>query len=296
MAIDKAVEKGDLEQLKKLLAQPGPHDLAGLLRLSVASRAARKNNIFFGRFSSPQHLACRQLLVERLHQGSDAQATLLLDDLAQYMKPEVFQQRLEALPPGAMNTAVDKTGRTFAHLCAVQHNSALMETLVRKGCTNLDAPDVDGNRPLFAAGAPINPALIEEEPLNKETQETVELLVRAGADVNAVNAKGNTAMGALVLAMRQAGQALNKVNPDNPNDFETLSRAFDATNAGAFAALSVLAARGGDLGNVKLDPTQELDRQVHQAIKPSPGGTPAPLQTQQLALVLGGSSGKTGPA
>lgn len=101
-----------------------------------------------------------------------------------------------AIEKGADIEATDALGNTPLHLAALTENFAMVTTLLAAG-VNVDVKNADGETPLFLAatlGYPNRFNLYVRDSWIGKTTDVIEALLNAGADIDATNNRGATAL------------------------------------------------------------------------------------------------------
>jgi ankyrin repeat protein len=189
-----AVEAGDLEKVKAAIA--AGYDVNEIDKSNERSlrhgttplqRAALKGN-----FEMVKYLVEHGANVNG--RSIDGFLTLRYSDDYKSISPYLLQH-------GADINAKDSDGKTILHACSSVHNIKGIEYLLSHGA-DVNAKDSDGKTPLhYVASSPYNTFLdINKEMSQGETtdwttsEETIRLLLDAGADIKARDNKGQTSL------------------------------------------------------------------------------------------------------
>ena len=181
-------------------------------------------------------------LKDLLNQGTDPNKPESLSQMTPLMAAETAQIAKILLDAGANPTLRDRTGRTaLHHAVKMREGASVVQMLARVGVDlNARARDSGENTPLLTA--------VEHYLEDKDRQETalvIRILIHLGADINAADMKGDTAL-AIAAAHNQpelirllielgADPARRMGNGRTPLDYAREAKAHDAIQALAAA-------------------------------------------------------------
>jgi ankyrin repeat protein len=181
-------------------------------------------------------------LKDLLSQGTDPNKPETLSQMTPLMAAETAQIAKILLDAGADPALRDRTGRTaLHHAVKMREGASVVQMLARTGVDlNARAKDSGQNTPLLTA--------IEHYLEDKDRQETalvIRILIHLGADINAADVKGDTAL-AIAAAHNQpelirllielgADPARRMGNGRTPLDYAREANAHDAIQALAAA-------------------------------------------------------------
>jgi serpin B len=134
-----------------------------------------------------------------------------------------------------INAREDQTGKTPLHIAALYGQSAIAESLIRKGA-RVDAPDTEGRTPLYDAIA------VGDMPM-------VELLIKEGADLKIRDARGRSPLHyAAIEGYRDVAEVLISHGAEvNAKDSGTLTPVHLAASNGHVEVAELLIAKGADV-------------------------------------------------